>query len=141
MTAGPALGHGTVDSSAPYPGQEVFGVVDRIELVFSIPVDSPEVALTGPNGRQIAGVIEVLDGGTVRFRMDPLTTEGEYVVGYSAIAPDGDAIKSAFAFTYTGPESLGWSWVVWLGLPAVLMVAMGRFAWWRLHERQASEPS
>lgn len=100
VVAAPVAAHSEVDEFSPAPGQDVGGVVDRVEIRFFTPVTAAVVLVEAPDGSSIPGTTEIVDDLLVRFDMDPLDQPGEHVVTWRVRSIDGDGQEAAYAFTF-----------------------------------------
>ena len=102
LLAGPVPGGAHTDllQGSPGPAQRVGGTVDFVDLVFLGPVSDAAVEVLDPDGRAVAGEMEVADGQIIRFRMEPLTRPGAHVVNYEMVSGDGDDTAASYSFTY-----------------------------------------
>lgn len=98
--AAPVAAHSEVEEFSPAPGQDVGGVVDRVEIRFITPVTDAVVVVDAPDGSTIAGRTELVDELLVRFEMVALDQPGEHVVTWRALSIDGDGQEAAYAFTF-----------------------------------------
>lgn len=97
--AAPVAAHSEIDEFSPAPGQDVGGVVDRVEIRFLTPVTDAVVLVEAPDGSTVPGTTELVDDLLVRFEMAALDQPGEYIVTWRARSIDGDGQEAAYAFT------------------------------------------
>jgi methionine-rich copper-binding protein CopC len=98
--AAPVAAHSEVEGFSPAPGQDVGGVVDRVEIRFFTPVTDAVVLVEAPDGATITGTTELVDDFLVRFEMAALDQPGEHIVTWRAQSVDGDGQEAAYAFTF-----------------------------------------
>jgi hypothetical protein len=102
--------------------------VDRVDLVFWSPFSDPVIEVIGPDGKPIVGQTSQVDDVTVRFGMDPVTQEGEYLVRYQVRSSDGDLSDGAFDFVFA-PDSASGSGRARAGLITVVAVGAVAVTW------------
>lgn len=143
--ASPVDAHSTLSTASPGPGDEVGGRVDHLDLVFAAGLSDATVTLTGPDGALIAGSTTEVQNNRLRFEVDPLEAEGQYVARYEFESFDGDTTRSAYAFSYraaapppkkigpvdpfSDPEQIATvSPIKYVGLAAVVVAVLGAAA-------------
>ncbi len=104
----PAGAHSALIVASPSPAQEVGGEVTIVDLVFNGGIEDSTVFLEDPNGERIDGELELKAKNWLRLVVDPLETEGQYIVRFSFISEDTDPVDSAYAFKYAvdGPDAI-----------------------------------
>ncbi len=135
--AGPVLAHSDLKESRPLGGQTVRDSIDHVDLVFWSAFSDPAVDVVGPDGMLIAGRASEVDDHTVRFTMEPLVHEGEYLVRWEILADDGDLSDGAFAFTFTPTGKAR----TFPGLLAAAAAAAIALLWWIGARYRRSPPS
>ncbi len=117
----PAAAHANLLAAAPGPGQEVGGVVGRVQMIFDEPITDLEIVFTGPDGGVIETTLVTVGPQQFDVEFDPLQAEGLYVVSYTFVSLDTDFVTLGFAFSYAvdGPS------VVPLSAPTVLAASDG----------------
>ena len=94
-----------------------------VELLLALRV---ELALVGPDDRDLPGDVEIMSETEARLVFEPLATEGEYLVRFLA-EEEGHLIGGAISFVYGdqgGGDVLVW---VLFGLAAAVILAVGAF--------------
>jgi methionine-rich copper-binding protein CopC len=130
--ASPVFAHSDLKESSPVDGQTMRHSIDGVDLVFWSPLSDPAIEVVGPDGAPIEGHTTQVDEISVRFGMEPLTDEGEYIVHYEVRGGDGDLTNGSLAFVFV-PESAGRNgailgWVVVVIAVALIGWGVGRVA-------------
>lgn len=101
VTAGPALAHDSLKSSAPAKDATVESV-DEITLEFTGKVRMPFVVVRGPGDTQHQTGDPELDGVKVTQKLKGELPDGKYTIGYRVVSSDGHPIEGEVPFTVKG---------------------------------------
>ncbi len=104
--AGPAAAHDDLVGSAPRQAQELEALPAEVELEFDQPAlpGYSAVAVTAPDGTDLARGDATEGDVFVRMAVDPAPMPGEYVMAYRVVASDGHPISGEITFTVTGED-------------------------------------
>jgi len=101
--AAPAQAHTGLTGSVPADGADVAQAPDAVQLGFAeqVRADLTHVAVTGPDGVDVAAGAPQVDGRTVVQPIGALTVAGSYTVAYRIVGPDGHPVTGTTSFTLT----------------------------------------
>ena len=129
LSASPAVrAHDEIESSIPEHKAQFDDPISEVTINFGEPVGGVELALVGPDDRDVPGEVLSVSRVEAKFVFEPLTVQGEYFVRYLA-EEDGHLIRGAITFVYgerTGEGAGALTWILF-GLCAVLILAIGAF--------------
>ena len=101
LSAAPAAAHDELVGTTPADGSTVDTAPDRIVLTFAEPAVAlgTEMAVTGPDGTNLATGDVQLVGSTVVQALADLRPAGAYRVDWRVTSDDGHPVTGTFAFT------------------------------------------
>ncbi len=106
-----ALAHAELRQSSPAAGETVGGAIHSIALqFFDLDVTKPQDArVFDAAGNELPGQTNREDQRIVIALVDPIPTEGDYLVTYAVNGLDGDYSEESFTFTWQegAPEPAG----------------------------------
>lgn len=124
-----ALAHDEIESSEPAHQSQLDDPISTVTINFGEPVGNVELALVGPDDRDLPGTVTKVSDTEARLDFDELTREGEYIVRYLA-EEDGHLVAGAITFVYGSRSGAGASTTAWVlfGLAALVILAIGAAA-------------
>ena len=129
LSASPAVrAHDELESSVPEHKAQFDDPISEVTINFGEPVGGVELALVGPDDRDVPGEVLIVSKIEAKFVFEPLRVEGEYFVRYLA-EEDGHLIRGAITFVSGDRAGEGAGSLTWIlfGLFAVLILAIGVF--------------
>lgn len=142
-SSGTVLAHDDIESSIPVHQSQFDEPISQATISFGAAVDGVELALVGPDNRDLPGTVTQVDDTTARIDFAPLSQQGEYIVRFLA-EEDGHLIAGAITFVYGSRGGTGVNSGTWLafGAVAVAILAIGLFFTLRRtkHEPQVDTP-
>lgn len=118
--------HDEIESSVPEHRAQFDDPISEVVINFGEPVGNVELALVGPDDRDLPGTVVKVSDTTARLEFDPLEREGEYLVRYLA-EEDGHLVAGAITFVYGSRSGTGAGATTWIlfGAAAVLILGAG----------------
>ena len=136
LAGGPITAHDGIASSDPESGSVLDEPIDSVTIDFGAEIgDTPQIALLGPDGQQIASTTAVTSSSTATTEFELLEDEGAYTVNYLATSVvDGHVLGGTISFTYGDGSADTMSPVLFA---AIALVILGIGAWfsWRARQR------
>ncbi len=142
LGAGTASAHDDIASSDPASGSLVDEPISEVTIDFGEGVESPEMAMFGPDDEIVESVIVQVDDTTARIEFDELEDEGIYIVRYLApVTADGHTMAGAIQFTYgsTGGGRNVVPILLFCGVAIIALSIGAYFSWRRYKELSADE--
>lgn len=94
LVAAPATAHAGLTSSNPEEGATLDALPSEIVLEFTEEITTPAfVVVTDPDGSALQTGDPVIDGATVRQRIDPATQAGLHTIAYRVVSADGHPVQ------------------------------------------------
>ena len=127
-SGGSVLAHDDISGSTPAHQSQFDEPISQATISFGAAVDGVEMALVGPDNRDLPGTVTKVDDTTARIDFAPLSEQGEYIVRYLA-EEDGHLITGAITFVYGskgGTEANSATWIAF-GTVAAAILAGGMF--------------
>ncbi len=133
------LAHDDIESSVPAHQSQIDEPISEVTINFGAPVDDVELALVGPDDRDVPGDVVVVSDTAATLEFEPLTAKGEYLVRYLA-QEDGHLVGGAISFVYGERTAEGVDPLTWalFGLGAALILAIG--AYFSLRRARSADP-
>lgn len=92
--AAPATAHAGLTSSNPEEGATLDALPDEVVLEFTEEISAPAyVVVTDSNGGALQSGETMIDGATVRQRLDPAVRSGLHTIAYRVISTDGHPVQ------------------------------------------------
>lgn len=132
-----ASAHTEVQRATPGPAEAAHGTVEFVVLDFLDPVQpTPELAVSGPDGRPVAGLGEprLIADDVVKVDFDALSEAGDYQVDYAFTSLDGDRQMGAYRFSFE-PDA-GWGVELRPTLAALVGLAFVGLVGWAVLDRR-----
>lgn len=108
LAASPASAHAGLTSSNPEEGATLKELPSEIVLEFTEEIGTPAfVAVTDPDNRRLDDGDPVLDGATVRQRIDPATHAGLHTIAYRVVSADGHPVTGHVRVTVEFADDAG----------------------------------
>ncbi len=121
--------HDDIESSDPAHQSQFDDPISTVTINFDEPVGNVELALIGPDDRDVPATVTKVSDTEAQLDFDELSKEGEYLVRYLAEA-DGHLVAGAITFVYGSRAGAGAGATTWVlfGVAAIAILAAGAYA-------------